>query len=89
LRLHKDALKYLRLEGYSDIMITHIALSAYKEPALVEAERILDLARWNFLDDLSISHYFDSDILFIYVLKLLILERWERIRHGKKDWTDY
>jgi hypothetical protein len=85
MRLHKDAAKYLHPGGYSEIAITHIALSAYREPALLEAEKILDLARWNFLEGLSAGHYFDSNILFIYALKLLILERWERIKQADKN----
>jgi hypothetical protein len=83
-RLRRDPAKYLRMDGYSDVSITHIALSAYKSPEILDAEKTLDLARWNKLEELSTGHYFDSDTLFVYALKLLLLERWERIRQADK-----
>ena len=74
-----DPLKYLRDNGDTDPSITHIALHAYRTPSILEAEKILDQARWRFLDDLAIGHYFDIDYLIVYANQLLILERWERI----------
>lgn len=74
-----DPSKYLRYGGHMDLSIAHIALHAHRTPSLLEAEKILDQARWHFLDELSIGHYFDIDSLIIYANKLLILERWERI----------
>ncbi len=82
-----DPLKYLRknlgqsTKGQSPFFpdITHIALHAYRTPSILEAEKFLDQARWRFLDDLAIGHYFDIDSLTVYANKLLILERWERI----------
>jgi hypothetical protein len=41
---------------------------------------MLDEARWRMLEELCVGHYFDLDFLIIYALKLLILERWQRIR---------
>jgi len=81
-RLHKDPNQYLRMAGYTDLSTTHIALSAYRNPAILEAEKILDTARWGALEELAIGHYFDSDALFIYALKLLIVERWARIKQA-------
>src|SRR3989338_3123305 len=80
-RKHQAADKYLRppqeeISPYA----AHIALSAHKNSSLLEAEIYLDEARWRFLDDLSFGHYFDRDFLIVYGLKLLILERWERIK---------
>ena len=83
-RLHKDPNQYLRMDGYADLSITHIALSAYRNPAILEAEKILDYARWSALEELAMGHYFDSDALFIYALKLLIVERWEKIKEADK-----
>jgi hypothetical protein len=84
-RKHKDPLKYLRKDGYVQPYIIHIAASAIRNKSILEAEKILDQARWQALDELSIGHYFDIDILLIYGQKLLILERWERIRSANKQ----
>ena len=74
-----DPLKYMRYEGGADPSITHIAAHAFRTPSLLEGEKILDQARWNFLDELAIGHYFDIDFLTVYANKLLIMERWEKI----------
>lgn len=80
-RKHQAADKYLRAPQEEISPYTaHIVLSAHKNPSLLEAEISLDEARWRFLDDLSFGHYFDRDFLIVYGLKLLILERWERIK---------
>ncbi|MDI6759095.1 MAG: DUF2764 family protein [Candidatus Omnitrophota bacterium] len=79
-----DPLKYLRPDTYSDSSIYHTALAAQRNPSPLEGERLLDRQRWQFLDELAIGHYFDLTILIIYALKLLILERWERINTADK-----
>lgn len=76
--------KYLKPNGYAGISIYRIAVAAQRNPSPLEAERILDQARWNFLDELAIGHYFDLDFLIIYALKLLILGRWEKINKADK-----
>ncbi len=78
-RRHIDPAKYLRNDGFAEPSIVNIAASAHRNPSPLAAEKMLDEARWRFLDELSAGHYFDIDILIIYALKLLILERWERI----------
>lgn len=81
-----DSAKYLRKDGlvFVEPFITHIALSAHRNPSLLEAEKTLDQTRWAYLDDLAIGHYFDLDFLIVYAQKLVILERWERIRTADK-----
>ncbi|MFH0936022.1 MAG: DUF2764 family protein [Candidatus Omnitrophota bacterium] len=83
-RKHVDYLKYIRGDEYIEPYITHIAMSAYRAPSIPEAERLLDWERWRILDELAAGHYFDLDFLIIYALKLLILERWERINSADK-----
>lgn len=76
-----DAAKYLRQDGCPESAYTaHIAINAYRKPSLIEAERALDAERWHYLDELAAGHYFDLDTLVIYACKLLISEKWERIR---------
>jgi len=77
--------KYLRPNGYAGPSIYHVAQAAQRSPSPLEAERILDRARWNFLDELGFGHYFNLDSLIIYAFKLLILERWERINKADKQ----
>lgn len=74
-----DASKYLRPDGHGNPSMAHIALVAQRSHSLLDAEKTLDLERWHFLDELSFGHYFDADALFIYALKLLILEKWHII----------
>lgn len=78
-RRRLDPLKHLRGDGYADPSVAHTALHAHRTPSPLEAEKILDEARWRFLEELSIGHYFDIDFLIVYAVKLLILERWEKI----------
>lgn len=82
--LHTDPNKYLRQDRYAPTYITHIALNAHRLPSILDAEKALDEERWRFLDGLTFGHYFDLDFLLIYYLKLLILERWERLNSADK-----
>lgn len=76
---HLDAQKYLRPHNYTGFEAAHIVIGAHRNPSLLEGERALDEAGWRYLDELSIGHYFDLDFFIVYLEKLLILERWERI----------
>lgn len=78
-RKHIDPLKFIRQDGYVQPYISHIAANAYRNVSTLESEKMLDEARWKKLDELSLGHYFDLDILIIYALKLQILERWDKI----------
>lgn len=79
-----DPGKFVRRDGPADLYIAHAAANVCRNPSVLEAERMLDQERWRFLDELSFGHYFDIDILIIYALKLLILERWERVNSADK-----
>jgi len=74
-----DPAKYLRQDGSTEGSIGHLALNAHRNPSLLEGERILDMERWHFLDELTVGHYFDIDFLIVYGFKLGILEKWEKI----------
>jgi hypothetical protein len=80
-----DPLKFIRLPDSPQAHISHVALEAYRNVSILEAEKILDQERWGFLESLSLGHYFDFDFLLIYALKLKILERWERIQKADKQ----
>ncbi len=79
-RKKADPAKYLRSDGCPESSYaTHLAINAYRKPSVLEAERSLDADRWAELDELSAGHYFDLDTLIIYALKLLMLERWDKV----------
>ena len=80
-----DPLKFVRLPDSPEAHISHVAMTAYRSTSILEAEKILDLERWNFLEFLSFGHYFDFDFLLIYALKLKILERWDKIQKADKE----
>jgi len=80
-----DAHKFLRPDSYVDPSVYHIALAAAKNHSPLEGERLLDEARWKFLDEQTFGHYFDLDILIIYAYKLLLLERWEKINTADRE----
>ncbi len=83
-RRRLDPLKYLRGDAYAEASITRIALNAYRNPAILEAERMLDEQKWLALEELAAGHYFDIDFLIVYAHKLLILERWQKIYTADK-----
>lgn len=85
LRKHIDSNKYVKDWDVFDFDVQSIALVSIRNPSLIEAELILDMARWNKLEEISFGHFFDIDFLVVYGLKLLILERWERFKKVEKS----
>ena len=73
--LNKDPLKYLH--GPRTLVSSPVEdiQRVLKMDDLREAEKILSKARWQFLDDLGMGHYYDFESVFIYYLKLEILKR--------------
>ena len=51
----------------------------------LEREKILDNARWSFLDEMELDHYADLDALSIYYRKLLILEKWAQYQKDRAE----
>jgi hypothetical protein len=83
-KTHQDFQKHIRLPDDAEAFVSRVALNVSRIPSIIEAERALDEARWQFLDELCVGHFFDMDYLIVYSYKLLILERWERIRTADK-----
>lgn len=83
-RLQKDAAPYIRPEGLWDPQMIHAAANALRQPIL-DAARMLDEERWKKMEELSLGHYFDMDVLLFYALKLLILIRWDKVRSADKE----
>lgn len=86
IRKKEDPHKYLRKIDY--LLPSYLVNSLsqiFKTFSPIEAEKALDKIRWGFLEELEFGHFFDFAFLIIYGLKLLILERWERIRKVDKE----
>jgi hypothetical protein len=71
--------QYQRGDVWMGLDIVNIAARASHEENPLESERILDKARWDFLESLAVGHYFDIVFLMVYAHQLLLLEKWERI----------
>jgi hypothetical protein len=83
-RKHVDPAIYLRTDGYSGSSLAPVVIAANTTISILDAEKTLDEIRWKALEELSIGHYFDLDLLITYAYKLLILQRWENIREADK-----
>lgn len=88
LRKKVDAAKFLRPGSQSDMQITHLAQAALRQTHILEAEKYLDSARWQALEEIANGHYFDLEFLLVYALKLAILERWSLIGSGRTNWAE-
>ncbi|MDA3930299.1 MAG: DUF2764 family protein [Prolixibacteraceae bacterium] len=77
-----DAIRY---SNAKDFDIAHTfpevdeILSIAEESDIYERERKIDLLKWNWLEEKGFFHYFDVEHLFIYLLRLELLERWVRL----------
>lgn len=83
-RRHLDPAPYLRPGSAEEAFMAQEAVNIHRRPSPQEAETMFDQLRWKALDDLSAGHYFDLEALIVYVYKLLILERWAKIRAADK-----
>jgi hypothetical protein len=54
----------------------------------LEAENLLNEARWTFADELGVGHFFDFEALLVYSLKLQILER-QRLFNRDRGTEEY
>lgn len=83
-RLHRDAAAYLRSDSQAEPLFAHKIGEIARQPSPLGVERLLDMMRWDKLEELNFGHYFDMDFLFVYAQKLLIMERWDKIRSADK-----
>jgi hypothetical protein len=84
-RQHLEPAPYLHRDASVDSSITPAVMAAGMQPSILEAERILDEARWRFLETLATGHHFDRDVLVTYAYQLRMLRRWEAIRQADAD----
>jgi hypothetical protein len=69
-----DETRY-RVQSPEVLAAQGVARSAFAQESPLQAEEVLDRARWAHLDDLEVGHYFDVDKVVIYHLRLQILRR--------------
>jgi hypothetical protein len=84
-----DAEKYF-LEGSVETGVYNIARDAYTAATPLEAEMILDRARWAYLENLEAGHHFDLGKLIVYYLQLQLLQRKARMvkEQGKTSFDE-
>jgi len=90
-RLHKDPNDFIKGERAFDPHLAEIIQQALKMADLLTAEKMLDKARWLFLDELLVGHYFDVEAIVAYALKLKILERQQTFlsQKGQEQYQQY
>ncbi len=79
----------LRTSGARDFGLTgtldylEIVQRISEESNLLERERKLDELRWKWLDDNSVFNYFTIERLFVFLVKVGIVERWSALDADK------
>ncbi len=71
-----DPNPYLREETEVYTILEKQVEDAFDSSNPMKTEKALDQLRWYELDCLASGHEFDFDALFIYKVRLLILEKW-------------
>jgi hypothetical protein len=85
LRSQRDPIDYLRRNASGEIYtgygrVSEIIRNAVQETNPLQGERTIDQLRWDFLDELSLSHFFDIEALQVYYLRLQLVERQNRFK---------
>ena len=76
-RAKKDPSLYLRGDRRPDFYITQLIEEAARAENPLAAEKILDKARWHYLEEMLLGHFFDFEVVLIYGLKLKMMERYQ------------
>jgi len=79
----KDPVDFIRGDRYSDPALVDVIHQASKKADLLEAEKMLDRVRWQYLEELSVGQYFNLEFIICYGLKLKILERHQEFNSPK------
>ncbi len=62
-----------------DLPFSEAIFRALETNELLEQEKRIDSIRWELLDERSFFHYFSLEKLFVFLVKLAIIERWMRL----------
>lgn len=74
-RLNKDPLPFVRGHRWPDPFLAEQIQQAARITNPWEAQKAMDKIVWRFLDELATGQYFNWEFLFVYGLKLKILQR--------------
>ena len=87
----KDPSKYMRGERTTDPAAHHILSEVRKSTNPLAAEKLIDEAKWQKLDELVHCHFFDFEFILVYAVKLKILERYSTIASlgGQEIFEEY
>ncbi len=77
LRSQKRGVESEKYKREGDVIpgIAETAREAVNQDSPLAGEELLNKARWTFLDELEVGHYFDTAKLLVYALKLQLLHR--------------
>ena len=78
----QDGEKYL-VDGEFETATLEIAREIFQASNPLDAELILNKARWDYLEELEVGHHFDIVGIIVYFLKLQILQRKLQINKEK------
>lgn len=81
----KNPHDYIRGEYYENAIIQNLLSQIAKSNNLLENEKLIDKARWDFLDQIEVGHYFDLDKVIVYALKLKIMDRYAQMEAYKDE----
>lgn len=89
-RRNADASESLRLDdGGGDATtpteIGDAARDAFNHDSPLSGEDVLNRARWEFLDELEVGHFFDLERIIIYYLKLQLIARRRGFRRDEGE----
>ena len=56
-----------------------------EEPDMFVREKNIDLLKWNKIDEYTVFNYFSIEVLFAYLVKLEIIERWVSLNHEQGE----
>ena len=82
-RLNLDPAAWLRADGSYESDADRLSREAFQSQNPLEREKLLDRARWNKIEELSLGNLFNFNILCAYKLKLEIQWKWQN-RSKKK-----
>lgn len=82
-KLQKDASEFMRGQRVADPLIAEASVTASKESNPLEAEKIIDRAKWSFLDQQMQGQFYNFDFILYYGLKIQILERYQKIASNR------
>ena len=74
----QDSEKYIAV-GDTEVGVSEVAREAFQAASPLDAESVLNKARWEYLEELESGNYFNLSKLIIYYLKLQILQRKQEI----------